>query len=165
MLDIYGLIFLFNDHLFICTGYISHLKQYLETFFFFLAMLLYILWINGYYYYYRSCDLFIQVCTTVYVYSWILTDNLTTWEATWRCRFSYLTVTECQSWDDSCPELFLAFFFFWIENFFWLYFHLIDSCTCCNGWGSLSQERKGLHEQNVFVVIIIKKKNTRNDSV
>lgn len=44
MLDIYGLIFLFNDHLFICTGYISHLKQYLETFYFlFLAMLLYIL--------------------------------------------------------------------------------------------------------------------------
>lgn len=42
MLDIYGLIFLFNDHLFICTKYISHLKQYLETFFF-LAMLLYIL--------------------------------------------------------------------------------------------------------------------------
>lgn len=35
MLDIYGLIFLFNDHLFICTEYISHLKQYLETFFFF----------------------------------------------------------------------------------------------------------------------------------
>lgn len=27
--------------------------------------------------------------------------------------------------------------------------------------GSLSQERKGLHEQNVFVVIIIKKKHQK----